>query len=81
MQENPFIKVYWIRHSFEVERDSLQTKGKIISRYQTTKLLKIWSLCLVSMKGQKRDKSEFVSKFVGIIVAIIFIEKSFSSSL
>ena len=73
MQKILFIKVYCIRHSFKVERDLLQTKGKTISRYQTTKLLKIWFLCLVSMKGQKRDKSEFVSKFLGIIVAIIFI--------
>ena len=23
MQENPFIKVYWMSHTFEVERDSL----------------------------------------------------------
>ena len=40
MQENPFIKAYWIRHTFEVERDLLQTISKIISRSQTINLLK-----------------------------------------
>ena len=33
------------------------------------------------MKGQKRDKCEFVTKFVGIIVTIIFIEKLSSKFL
>ena len=39
----------------------------------------LWSrawLFLVSMKGQKRDKSEFVTKFVGVMVMIIDIEIS-----
>ena len=34
-----------------------------------------------SMKGQKKNKSEFVAKFVGIIVTVIFIQKSLSNSL
>ena len=46
---------------------------KNTNTYQTTNLLKIWFLFLVSMKGQKRDKSEFATKFVGIIVTLIFI--------
>ena len=44
-----------------------------LSRYQTTNLLKTWFLFMVSMKGLKRDKSEFSTKFVKVIVAIIFI--------
>ena len=46
MHENHFIKVYLILHAFEVERDSLETKSKTISSYQTTKLLKIGFLRL-----------------------------------
>ena len=46
-----------------------------IFRYQTTKLLKIWFLFLVSVKGQKKDKIEFVTKFVRIIVTIVFLKK------
>ena len=33
------------------------------------------------MKGEKRDKNEFVGKFLGIIVVIVFIKKSLSNSL
>ena len=47
-------------------------KNKNISRYQITMLLKTWFLFLVCKKEQKEDKSEFVTKFVGIIVAILF---------
>ena len=36
---------------------------------------------LVSTKKEKREKSEFVTKFMGIIVTIIFISKSLSNSL
>ena len=36
-------------------------------------MLKILFLFLVSTKGQRRDKSETVTKFVGIVVAIIFV--------
>ena len=43
-----------------------------ISRYQTNNLLKTWFLFLVSMKEQKRKKCEFVTKFVRIVVTIIF---------
>ena len=37
-----------------------------------------WKL---SMKWQKRDESELVTKLVGIVVMIIFVTKSFSNSL
>ena len=30
MEEKAFVKVYWIQHDFEVERDLLQTKSKTI---------------------------------------------------
>ena len=33
----------------------------------------IWVLFLAYMKGQKRDDSRLVTKFVGIIVTIVFI--------
>ena len=52
--------------------DSLLTKNKDISRYQTTNLLKTRFLFLICKKGEKEDKSKFVTKFVGIIVTIIF---------
>ena len=58
MHENHFIKVYLILHGFEVERDSLETKSKTISSYQTTKLLKIGFLLLVSVKRQKKIKGK-----------------------
>ena len=61
-------------------RDSLYSKNRNISRYQITNLLKIWFLFFVFTKGQIRDKSEFVSKFVGIIVMIIFTKNFFSNS-
>ena len=48
-------------------------KKENISRYKTTNLLKSWFLILVSMTGQKKDKSEFVTKFVGVTVTIILI--------
>ena len=40
-KKKSFIKVYLIRYTFEVEHDLLQTRGRIISRYQTNNLLKI----------------------------------------
>ena len=73
MQENSFINVYWIRHGVEIQRDSLQTKSRNVSCYQTTNLLKTRFLFLVCKKKQKEDKSEFVTKSVEIIVTIIFI--------
>ena len=48
-------------------------KKQHFSCYQTTSSLKIWFLFLVSTKGQKKDKSEFITKFVRIIVTIVFI--------
>ena len=75
MKENSFIKVYWIRHRFEADHDSLWTRNRNISRYQITNLLKTWFLFLVCKKGQKKDKSKFVTKSVGIIVTTIFILK------
>ena len=42
---------------------SLWTKSRTFFCYQTTNLLEIWLLFLVSMKGQRRDKNEFVTKF------------------
>ena len=53
MKENSFIKVYWILHGLEVERDSLWTKNRVTSYYQTTNLLKTWFSFLVCKKGQK----------------------------
>ena len=47
---------------------------------RTFNLMKIWILFLVSTKRQKRDQREFVTKFDGIIVTIIFTEKCFSNS-
>ena len=72
MSDSSFIKFYSIRHDFEVERDSLQTKSRNISRYQTTNLLKSWFLFWTCKKGRKEDKSKFVIKSVVIIVTIIF---------
>ena len=67
------MKVYWIRHDFEKEGDSLQTKNGNISRYQTPNLLKNWFLVLLCKKGQKENNIKFVTKSVGIIIMIIFI--------
>ena len=43
-----------------------------ISRYQTTNFLKTRFFFLVCKKGEKEYKSKFLTKCVGIIVAIIF---------
>ena len=48
-------------------------KNRNISCYQITKLLKMWFLLLVSTNRQTRYKTDFVTKFVGIIVTIFFI--------
>ena len=62
--------VFGICHAFEVERDLLLTKNRNIFSYQSTDWLKTWFLLFVSIKG-KKNKSEFVTKLVGIIVTII----------
>ena len=67
ISEIPFIKVYWIRYTFEAERYSLYTKSTNISRHQITNFLKLWFLLLVSTKRQNRNKIEFVTKLEGII--------------
>ena len=45
-------------------------KKQIFFCYQTTNLLKFWFLILVSTKRQKRDKSIFITKFVGMLIMI-----------
>ena len=57
---------------FKKNATGYKQKSKTISRYQTTNLLKTF-LFLVSMKGQGKDESVLVTKFVGIIVTIMFI--------
>ena len=64
--------MYWIQHGFEVERDLLQTKNGNITRYQANNLLKTRFFFLVCKKGQEVDKSQLLTKSVGIIVMIIF---------
>ena len=68
MQENFFIKFYWICRGFAIEHDSLSAKNQNISPYQTTNLLKTWFSLLVCKKEQKEDKKEFITKSVEIIV-------------
>ena len=46
-------------------------------------MLKTWFLSLVCKEGQKDDKSEFVTKSIGIIVTIIISQiarKTFASN-
>ena len=59
------ISLFWRRGRLAI--------NKHISRYQSTNLLRIWFLLLVSTEGQKRNKSKFATKFSKIIVTIIFI--------
>ena len=73
------MKVYLIRYDFKVERDSLLTKNKNISRYQTTNLLKTRFLFSVCKKGEKEDKSKFVTQFVEMLVTFIFMSKCLSN--
>ena len=68
--QNSFIKVYRIWYDFEVERNSILTKNRNTFWYQTTNLLKTRSLFFVCKKGEKEDKSKFVTTFVGIIVRL-----------
>ena len=46
-------------------------KIRNISRYQTTNIVKTWFPFLV-FKTEKRDKNEFTTKFLGILVTITF---------
>ena len=64
IQENPFIKVYWILHTFQVELYFL------LPDYQ---LAEDMILLFVFYEKIKIDKSEFVAKVVGITVIILFI--------
>ena len=57
MQENFFIKVYWIRY------------GLLLPDHQLAENL---NLSFFHKKGQKEDKSEFVTKFIRVIATIIF---------
>ena len=61
----PFIKVSCIRHAFEVKRGLPYTKNRNLFA----------SRLLVSTKGKERDKRKVVTRFVDIIVIIIFIQK------
>ena len=59
---------------------SLWSRARLpINKKQTTNLMKTWFLKLVSKKEQKGDKSEFVTKFAGIIVTKFFMKKYFSN--
>ena len=64
MKENLFIMVYCIQQAVEAERDP---KERNSFRYQNYNLLEMWFLFLISTKEQTIDKSEFVTKSVGII--------------
>ena len=75
------MKVYGSRHGFEVERKIFEGKGKIFQGKQQAEIFLVHRLptyckfdcCFQdSKKEQKRHKIEFVTKFVGIIVMIIF---------
>ena len=48
-----------------------------ISRYQTTNLLKTWFLFLVCRKGQREDKTEFLTKSIGIKICKPFAAQCF----
>ena len=72
MQENTFIKVYQIQDNFEVVRDSLNKKQKYLLLPDHQLAEKLLILVSVSTKGQKSDKSEFVTKFVRAISTIFF---------
>ena len=61
-----------MRYGFEVERDSLLTKKQKYFSLPDHQLLKTRFLFLVYKKGEKEDKSKFVTRFVGITVTIIF---------
>ena len=53
-------------------RLDITTKKKIFCIH-TTNLVKVWFLVVVSTKGQKRDKNEYVTKFIGIIVYVNYL--------
>ena len=73
MQKTPFYKSL-LNSAYLWSRAQLTlNKNKNISHCQATNLQKIWFLVLISMKGQKKDKREPITKFVEVIVTIIFI--------
>ena len=48
-------------------------KNRNIFHYKATNFLKIWLFFLVFTKGQQKDKNQFVTKFIRIIITITFI--------
>ena len=44
-----------------------------IFRYQTTSLLKIWFLILVFNKAKQKNKCDFATNVLGILITIIFV--------
>ena len=69
MQENPFIKVYWIRYTFEIAQLAINKKQKYFS-WPDHQLAENLILVFGFYEGKIKDKSEFVTKVVGIIVTI-----------
>ena len=79
VQENSFIKVYWIDIPLKKNATCYKQTTEMFFVIRPSTFLKILFLFFVSTRGQKRDKSKFFTKFVEIIVTIIFIKKYLSN--
>ena len=79
ISRNSFVKVYWIRYSFGVGRDSYIQKTEI---FFAIEFFSTWFLFL--RKGKKGTKSKFVTMFEGIKVTVrrkIFATKRLTSKI
>ena len=59
-KKNSYLELFWIRHYFEIEHEFLSTKCRYILSYQSTNLLKIWSVFLFLLN---ENKSQTLQEF------------------
>ena len=80
--KNYSVKVYWIRHAFEVEHKSLYTKKQKKLSLRDHQVPENMVLFLIQMKRRKSYHNiQFsVTRFIGNRVTIIFISKCSSNS-
>ena len=76
MKENPLIKVYWIRDTCESRALLIINKKQKKTSLLGNQLAENLFLFLASVKEQNRNKSEFISKFLGVISNVKIIKTS-----
>ena len=73
------ITFYWIRHAFEVDRNSLETKKKYVFYQTTIYFAEKLDLVFGFMKGKQMDKSKLAKEFAEIIIIVALTYKCLSN--